>query len=136
MIASASIGAVFTSASPDFGAKGLLDRFTQAAPKVLCNRWLLLWEVNGFSCLDKLDEVVQGYQPSSKPLSSLTATKSIRMKKYRVVPLILWSDFLQPYNPKEVEFPPHGFNHPWYILYSSGTTGKPKCIVHRSGGSL
>ena len=137
MIAAASIGAVFTSTSPDFGVKGLLDRFTQAAPKVLFATDGYFYGGKWFSCLDKLDEVVQGLPTLEKTIVVPYGNEEYTNEKIQSGPSrILWSDFLQPYNPKEVEFPPHGFNHPWYILYSSGTTGKPKCIVHRSGGVL
>ena len=137
MIASASIGAVFTSASPDFGAKGLLDRFTQAAPKVLFVTDGYFYGGKWFSCLDKLHEVEAGLPTLEQTIIVPYAHKKRSKEEAQDPhPQTLWSDFLKTYSPKAIDFPSHSFDHPWYILYSSGTTGKPKCIVHRSGGVL
>ena len=137
MIASASIGAVFTSASPDFGAKGLLDRFTQAAPKVLFVTDGYFYGGKWFSCLDKLHEVEAGLPTLEQTIIVPYAHKGRSKEEAQGPhPQTLWSDFLKTYSPKAIDFPSHSFDHPWYILYSSGTTGKPKCIVHRSGGVL
>lgn len=133
MIATASIGAVFTSTSPDFGVRGLLDRFAQVKPKVLFATDGYFYGGKWFSCLEKLTDV----EPS---LPSLVKTIIVPYQSGDRTPIaksrMLWEDFLNPHQPKPVEYPPYSFNHPWYVLYSSGTTGKPKCIVHRSGGVL
>ena len=137
MIASASIGAVFTSASPDFGANGLLDRFTQAAPKVLFATDGYFYGGKWFSCLDKLHEVEAGLPTLEQTIIVPYAHKRRSKEEAQGPhPQTFWSDFLKTFDPKAIDFPSHSFDHPWYILYSSGTTGKPKCIVHRSGGVL
>ena len=135
MLASASLGATFTSASPDFGVQGVVDRFGQVEPKVL------------FCC--------DGYYYNGKALESLTRvaefTKQLpTVQKIVVVPYLKvppdasrlpphalsFDEFLAPFQAREIEFRPVPFNHPLYILYSSGTTGVPKCIVHGTGGVL
>ena len=133
MIAAASIGAVFTSTSPDFGAKGLLDRFTQVEPKVLFVTDGYFYGGKWFSCLEKLGEIESGL-----PTVRQTIVVPYRSQEYSSIDnsRSLWEDFIKPYSPKAIWYPRHSFNHPWYVLYSSGTTGKPKCILHRSGGVL
>jgi len=137
MIAAASIGAVFTSTSPDFGPTGLLDRFTQVGPKVLFATDGYFYGGKWFSCLEKLDEVESGL-PNLELTVVVPYELAERSKDDHAVveSRLLWQEFIRPYHPKPVDFPHHDFNHPWYVLYSSGTTGKPKCIVHRSGGVL
>jgi acetoacetyl-CoA synthetase len=137
MIAAASLGATFTSTSPDFGVQGLLDRFTQVEPKILFVTDGYFYGGKWFSLQDKIDHVEHGL-PSIKETIVVPYPNSddkesrIRNKNERTA----WQEFTEKYTPKEVEFEAHGFNHPLYVLYSSGTTGKPKCIVHRSGGVL
>ncbi|MEC8975062.1 MAG: acetoacetate--CoA ligase [Actinomycetota bacterium] len=133
MIATASIGAVFTSTSPDFGVRGLLDRFTQVEPKVLFATDGYFYGGKWFSCLEKLDDVESGL-----PTVRQTIVVPYRAEVDASIggSRLLWEHFVEPYHPRSVEYLPHSFNHPWYVLYSSGTTGKPKCIVHRSGGVL
>jgi len=137
MIATASIGAVFTSTSPDFGVNGLLDRFTQAKPKVLFATDGYFYGGKWFSCLEKIEKVESGL-----PTLQQTIVVPYQVKKDVTHDVLagnsrlVWQEFIRAYSPKSINFPPHSFNHPWYVLYSSGTTGKPKCIVHRTGGVL
>ena len=134
MLAAASIGAVWSSCSPDFGIKGVLDRFGQIEPKVLF-------------CPD-------GYFYNGKPFDSLQRVAGIIDKlpateKVVVVPYIhekpdlgklprsiLWSDFISDKTDLKITFEQLPFDHPLYIMYSSGTTGKPKCMVQSAGGIL
>ncbi len=117
MLATAGLGAVFCSTSPDFGVDGVVDRFGQIRPKVLFAA--PHYEYNGKShdCLARLDEIT-----SSLPSLQRTVVVGPR-----------WLDGVEPSPVVTEAFP---FDHPWYVLFSSGTTGKPKCIVHRAGGVL
>ena len=129
MLGAASIGAVFSSSSPDFGTQGVLDRFGQIEPKVLFAAAGYTYGGKFFDCLGRLAEIRRGLP---------TVTHCIVVGAGDELPAgaIDWPEFVsagheEPFVPQR--FP---FDHPWYILYSSGTTGVPKCIVHRTGGVL
>jgi acetoacetyl-CoA synthetase len=134
MLASASIGATWSSCSPDFGVQGVLDRFGQIEPKVL-------FAVDGYFYNEKTIDVVDRLKEIAANLPSL---QSVVVVPYtRGDPLIDGipravnvHEWLAPYRPRPIKFDPLPFNHPLYILYSSGTTGVPKCIVHGAGGTL
>jgi acetoacetyl-CoA synthetase len=134
MLAAASIGAVFSSCSPDFGAAGVLDRFGQIKPAVLVAADGYHYNGRALDCLERLSEIRAGLPtlrqtvlvPYLADEPDLGATSA----------LTLWPDFVEPHLGTEPSFDRLPFDHPWCILYSSGTTGKPKCIVHRAGGVL
>ena len=133
MLAAAARGAVWSSCSPDFGIKGVMDRFGQIAPKILFT--------------------ADGYRYGGKRLDSLARAKAIAgqlpdLERLIVVPhldpapaldgldAVPLADFVAPYAAGDIDFVRLPFNDPLYILYSSGTTGVPKCIVHGIGGTL
>jgi acetoacetyl-CoA synthetase len=122
MLATASIGAVWSSCSPDFGVQGVVDRFGQIEPKV-------------FFCADSYLYGGKTFDLAQKNAEILARLPSVR-KAVRVSYAGGFGDFLDNFSPAQIAFEPVEFNHPLYILYSSGTTGVPKCIVHGTGGTL
>jgi acetoacetyl-CoA synthetase len=134
MLATASLGAIWSSCSPDFGVPGIVDRFNQIAPKVLflCDGYTF----NG-KAFERLDQV----EPLLKALPSVQKTVLIPYlhgEPPKVINQVtLWQDYLASFPENHpIEFVPMAFNDPLFILYSSGTTGPPKCIVHGIGGTL
>ncbi|MDP1609704.1 MAG: acetoacetate--CoA ligase [Sulfuritalea sp.] len=134
MLATASIGAIFSSASPDFGVQGVLDRFGQIEPKLLfaCDGYWYNGKV--IDCLGKVAEV-SARLPSLERVVVVPyagSGESVAVKHG-----VSLADFLAPFAAEqEIRFERLPFDHPLYIMYSSGTTGVPKCIVHCAGGAL
>ena len=133
MLASASLGAVWSSCSPDFGVDGALDRFGQVAPKV----WLVPdgYYYNGkrVAVADKVAAIAAGL-PDAPQVVVVNYTGDGEVAALAGV--VSWAAWLAPHPGGDIEFARLPFNHPLYILFSSGTTGKPKCIVHGAGGTL
>lgn len=134
MLATASLGAVWSSCSPDFGKQGIVDRFGQIEPKVLFAPDAYWYNGKSHDICGKvaevLDELPTVVQTVIIPYVNATADLSA------IRGGILYTDLLAGQTGGEPTFTPVGFNHPLFILYSSGTTGKPKCIVHSTGGAL
>lgn len=131
MLAAASIGAVFSSSSPDFGASGVVDRFGQIEPTVLVAADGYLYGGKRFELADRLDEIVRAL-PTLRRVVVVGHLGDARRTENSTD----FNAWIAPHATAELTTTPLPFDHPWYILYSSGTTGKPKCIVHRSGGVL
>lgn len=138
MLAASSLGAVFTSASPDFGAQGLIDRFGQVQPKVLvaCDGYFYAGKT--VDVRDKLAEAVPRLESLQAVLIVPYVAQALgaRTDLAAIPKAELWAEALALFAGGEVRFVQLPFDHPLYILYSSGTTGVPKCIVHRAGGVL
>ncbi len=136
LLAAASIGAIFTSASPDFGVQGVLDRFGQVAPKLLFVADGYYYNGKVIDSLAKVAEIVAGL-PSLRKLVVAPYVQESGHALAGIAHAVMLDDFVAPFQGQtEIEFAQLPFDHPLYILYSSGTTGVPKCIVHGAGGSL
>lgn len=130
MLAASSLGAVFTSCSPDFGIEGILDRFGQSKPKILIS-------CDGYGYGGKIFKIRKKTIEVKKSISSINELVFVNyLSKNKEEDSLSWNNILEKNKTKKINFERVPFNSPLYILYSSGTTGKPKCIVHSVGGVL
>jgi acetoacetyl-CoA synthetase len=134
MLAASSLGAVFSSASPDFGVQGIVDRFGQIEPKFLIAADGYHYGGKTHSVLDKLAEVQKKLPSLKRTLIVPYASDKPDLRSLRDARL--WADYLKTFDARPIEYTQVPFLHPLYILYSSGTTGVPKCIIHSVGGTL
>ncbi len=132
MLAASSLGAIWSSSSPDFGIKGVLDRFSQIEPKIIIAADGYFYGGKRFDSLEKLNGI----------LAELPSVEKVVVIPYTSTPdlsgvdnSVLWDEFIQN-DATEISFAALPFDHPLYIMYSSGTTGLPKSIVHSAGGTL
>jgi len=136
-LATASLGAIWSSCSPDFGVQGVLDRFGQIEPKVLFCADRYLYGGKEFTTLDKVGEILAKLPSVTRcVVMPYDAETPDRAGAGALANGVTLEDFIAPHAAGEMAFAPVAFNHPLYILYSSGTTGVPKCIVHGTGGTL
>jgi acetoacetyl-CoA synthetase len=134
MLAATSLGATWSSCSPDFGVQGVLDRFGQIEPKVLFAADGYFYNGKTIPLLDRLKEIV-AQLPSVEKVVVVPYTQP-RPPIAGVPRAVNVHDLMAPWRAREIVFERFPFNHPLYIVYSSGTTGVPKCIVHGAGGTL
>ncbi|WP_231871768.1 acetoacetate--CoA ligase [Oleiphilus sp. HI0079] len=145
MLATASIGAVWSSCSPDFGVSGILDRFEQIRPTVLlaCNRYQYAGKV--IDCVEKVTLVAEAldslqaiicFNPLATEADAADQCDGDVDTINTNVPIFRWNRIVNSQSIPPLQFTRVAFNAPLYILFSSGTTGKPKCIVHGVGGTL
>jgi len=134
MLAATSIGAIWSSCSPDFGTQGVLDRFGQIEPRILFSADGYFYNGKTIDVLPRLQEIVRQL-PSVERVIVVPYTQ--RSPAIGDVPCAIdVHAFMAPFKARKIEFERLPFNHPLYIMYSSGTTGVPKCIVHGAGGTL
>jgi acetoacetyl-CoA synthetase len=134
MLAVTSIGAIWSSCSPDFGIKGVLDRFGQIQPRVLFTADGYFYNGKTIDSLGRVASIIKEI-PSVEKVVVVPYTKP-DPDLSRLPGAVMFADFLSCESSLGIEFEQLPFNHPVYIMYSSGTTGVPKCIVHGAGGTL
>ncbi len=134
MLATSSIGAIWTSCSPDFGVQGVLDRFGQVEPKVFICVDSYLYNGKVFDCLEKNQSIITKLPTLEKTLlvRYIDTNASINSLNF----CSSFDEIVNTAGDSEITFESVQFNDPLYILFSSGTTGIPKCIVHGVGGTL
>ena len=133
-IAALSQGIVWSSCSPDFGTSGVLDRFSQIEPKILFVADGYRYAGREFDVLERVAEIAEGL-PS---LRKVVVVPHLRPRPDidGIPKAVLLDEWLRKHTPGDIQFAQMPFEHPAYILFSSGTTGTPKCIVHGAGGAL
>ena len=134
MLAAVGLGARFVSTSPDFGVDGVLDRFEQVAPNVLVAANGYTYGGRDFDCLERLVTIVDALPTLRRVLvhELIDEPADVELPEHATS----LADALEAHEPAEPTFERLPFDHPLYVLFSSGTTGKPKSIVHRAGGVL
>ncbi len=137
MLATASLGGVWASCSPDFGVQGVLDRFSQISPKVFVCADYYLYKGTKHPCGDKISAILSGLPsvqttlvysyagPDQEPLLNISGPG-----------VLSWNEARAQNSPSTIDFQKTAFNDPLFIMFSSGTTGVPKCILHGHGGTL
>ncbi len=136
-IASVSLGAIWSSCSPDFGIKGVVERFSQIKPKVIFVTNEYFYNGKQIDILERIPEIINQI-PSIKHIIITNYPGQKKMvKKFKInkVNVKVWSELMKVESSKII-FSKFDFEHELAILFSSGTTGKPKCICHRNGGVL
>ena len=135
-IATTSIGAIWSSCSPDFGADGVIERFVQIKPRILIIADRYYYNGKEINVIERLPVILKKIKSIKNIIIVNYPGKSyLKFKKINKVKINFWKE-IKKTKPKKLEFKKFDFEHNLSILYSSGTTGKPKCICHRAGGVL
>ncbi|KAM4809160.1 acetoacetyl-CoA synthetase [Rhinophrynus dorsalis] len=140
MLAAASIGAIWSATSPDFGVNGVLDRFSQIQPKLIFSVEAVVYNGKVHDHLEKLQSVVKGLPDLKKVVVIPYVLQKEKIDISKIPNSVFLDEFLATGKVgdqyPQLEFEQLPFSHPLFIMYSSGTTGAPKCMVHSAGGTL
>ncbi len=134
MLAATSLGATWSSCGAELGAEAALDRLGQIEPKILFTIDGYFYKGKPFDQMMKLEKVIDGIPSLEKVIILPWINDDLNITK--LPNSILYNEFIDPHPPSEINFVQVPFNHPLYIMFSSGTTGKPKCMVQGAGGVL
>jgi len=135
-ISTSVLGAIWSSCSPDFGTVGVIDRFSQISPKILFIGDKYFYNGKKINIIERLPEILNQVPSIKKvvliayPGTEIEKNKKIKISTYN------WEELINKKKNNKIQYTPSNFNDPLAILYSSGTTGKPKCICHGTGGVL
>ena len=135
-IATTSLGAIWSSCSPDFGAEGVIERFVQIKPKVLIIADRYYYNGKEINIIKRLPYILKKIKSIKNIIIVNYPGKTyLKFEKINKIKINFWKEIIKK-KEKTIEFKRFNFEHDLAILYSSGTTGKPKCICHRAGGVL
>ena len=135
-LATISIGAIWSSCSPDFGANGVIERFSQIKPKILIIADRYYYNGKEINILERLPLILKKIKSIKKVIIvNYPGKKNLKFKKLKGIKIFNWK-YIKKIKASKIIFKKYDFDHELAILYSSGTTGKPKCICHRAGGVL
>ena len=135
-ISTSAIGAIWSSCSPDFGTAGVIDRFSQISPKILFIGDKYFYNGKKISILERLPEILNKVPSINKVVIVPYPGTKIEKKNNIKIDIYDWNELIFLKNKNKIQYLMSNFNDPLAILYSSGTTGKPKCICHGTGGVL
>ena len=135
-LASSTIGTIWSSCSPDFGAQGVIERFSQINPKILIISDRYFYNGKQINVIKRLPEIISNIKSiKTVVIINYPGQKYLKIKKIKNIQIYKFSSIMK-IKSKKINFKKFDFDHELAILYSSGTTGKPKCICHRTGGVL